>query len=73
MHIKSIGMAIATLKRSVYTKFGGYYSKGAKVWVDSIDLTNDSMMIKKVNYDGPIRTALKSKDLIIDVRWMQLK
>lgn len=66
-------MAIATLRRSVYTKFGGYYAKGAKVYIDAINITSDSIMIKKVNYDGPIRTALKSKDLTIDVIWMQLK
>ena len=65
-------MAIATLKRSVYTKFGGYYPKGAKVCVDSIDLINDRISIKKINYDGPIRIVLKSKDLTIDVKWMQL-
>ena len=73
MHIKSIGMAIATLRRSVYTKFGGYYAKGAKVWVDTIDLANDTVSIKKVNYEGPIRISLKTRDLIINVKWTQLE
>ena len=66
-------MAIATLRRSVYTKFGGYYAKGAKVWVDAIDLANDMVSIKKVNYEGPIRISLKSRDLIFDVKWKEVR
>lgn len=73
MHIKLIGMAIATLRRSVYTKFGGYYAKGAKVCVDAIDLVNDTVSIKKVNYEGPIRISLKSRDLIFDVKWKEVR
>jgi hypothetical protein len=65
-------MGEATLRRSVYTKFGGYYPKGSKVWVDTIDLVNDRISIKKIDYDGPIRISLKTKDLIINVKWMQL-
>lgn len=66
-------MTTATLKRSVYTKFGGYYSRGAKVEVDTIDMANDRISIKKRNYDGPIRINLKTKDLIIDVKWKELR
>lgn len=66
-------MAIATLRRSVYTKFGGYYAKGAKVWVDIIDLANDTVSIKKVNYEGPIRISLKPRDLIFDVKWKEVR
>jgi hypothetical protein len=62
-------MAIATLRRSVYTKFGGYYPKGAEVEVDTIDIANDRISIKKPNYNGPIRISLKAKDLILNIEW----
>jgi hypothetical protein len=65
-------MGKATLRRSVYTKFGGYYPKGARVEVDNIDMVNDRISIKKPNYEGPIRISLKSKDLILDVKWKQI-
>jgi hypothetical protein len=65
-------MGEATLRRSVYTKFGGYYPKGATVVVDTIDMTNDRISIKKPKYDGPIRISLKAKDLIFKVKWKQL-
>lgn len=65
-------MGTATLRRSVYTKFGGYYPKGAKVEVDTIDMANDRVSIKKLNYEGPIRVSLKPKDLIFNIKWKQI-
>lgn len=65
-------MQIAILKRSVYTKFGGYYPKGALVEVDRIDVTNDRISIKKINYEGPLRVSVKAKDLILDIKWTSL-
>jgi hypothetical protein len=62
-------MQTATLTRSVYTKFGGHYTKGSQVEVDHIDIINDRILIKRVNYEGPIRVSLKIKDLILDVKW----
>jgi hypothetical protein len=66
-------MQTATLRRSVYTKFGGYYSKGATVEVVSANVINDSITIKTPNYDGPIVISLKAKDLIFDVKWKEIR
>jgi hypothetical protein len=65
-------MAIATLRRSVYTKFGGYYPKGSQVEVVAADVINDRITIKKPNYNGPIVISLKTKDLIFDVKWERI-
>lgn len=65
-------MQIAILRRSVYTKFGGYYAKGALVEVDHIDVENDRISIKKINYEGPLRVSVKANDLILDIKWTSL-
>jgi hypothetical protein len=63
---------VATLGRSVYAKFGGYYPEGLKVKVVCIDMINDRIRIKMANRNMPIRMSFKSKDLIIDVKWIQI-
>lgn len=66
-------MCTAKLNRSVYLRFGGgYYSKGECVYVESIDIENDRIIIKRLNYEGPIRTQVKLKDITPDVRWINL-
>ena len=41
--------------------------------VVSANVINDSITIKKPNYDGPIVISLKAKDLIFDVKWKEIR